>query len=342
MKLSFEQIKSITTGAVDFKSDENGVSFFRFTSEQSESYRERNVNFYRNVFATAGIKLRFKTDSERLRLKIVAERAGTRRYFSLDVFVDGKHIDSIDNFSDKEIPKNYHAMLCESGEFDKSLSFGRGVKTICIHFPWSQAVRLVDMELDDDAFIEPVKHSKKLLAFGDSITQGYDALRPSNRYVAKLCEALGADETNKAIGGETFWPQLSALRDDFVPDYITVAYGTNDWSHSKLPDSENFDGFVKNCNSFFENLRKNYPDSKIFAITPLWRQDWEDTEPVWKFAETEEIIRRAAEERDVTVISGFELIPHDTDLFGDLRLHPNDDGFNFYFENLYKEIKSKL
>ncbi|MBQ9986458.1 MAG: SGNH/GDSL hydrolase family protein [Oscillospiraceae bacterium] len=342
MKLNFEQIKAITTGAVEFKNDENGISFLRFTREQREHYNERSENYYRNTYSTAGIKLCFRTDSEKLYLKILAERASSRFYFSLDVLVDGKYIDSIDNFSDMEIAKNYHAMRCEVGQFEKRFPLGQGVKNICIHLPWSMVTTIVDMELDDAAIIEPIKQAKKLLAFGDSITQGYDALRPSKRYIANIAEALDAEEINKAIGGERFWPQLAALKDDFSPDYITVAYGTNDWSRSRISGFENFEGFLENCNSFFDNLRKNYPDAKIFAITPIWREDKDTLEADWKFDDSKDIISRIVKAYNVEVIDGGELLPHDTDLFGDLRLHPNDDGFKLYFENLYRAIKNKI
>ena len=38
------------------------------------------------------------------------------------------------------------------------------------------------------------------------------------------------------------------------------------------------------------------------------------------------------------IISGFDLVGHDRKLFADLRLHPNDAGFNQYFDNLSKKI----
>lgn len=342
MKLNFEQIKAITTGAVGFENAENSVAFLRFTRNQRDSYKGRSESYYRNVFSTAGIKLHFRTDSEKLYLKILAERASSRLYFSLDVWVDEKYIDSIDNFSDIEIPKNYHAMKSEIGQFEKSFSLGQGVKNVCIHLPWSMVTTIVDMELDDGAIIEPIKQTKKLLAFGDSITQGYDALRPSSRYVARLANALGAEELNKGIGGERFWPHLASLKDDYDPDYITVAYGTNDWRYSELDDREKFDVFSENCKLFFENIRTNYPDAKIFAITPLWRADKDAGKPDWSFDKTKEIIHLAAEKQNAVVIDGNELLPHDTNLFGDLKLHPNDDGFKFYFENLYNAIKTKI
>ncbi len=342
MKLSFDQIKSITTGAVRLQCDESGVSFYRFTQEQTERYKERNETFYRNNFSTAGIKLRFRTDSKNLSIGITTEPGTSRRYFSLDVSVNGSLIGSIDNFVGREIPKNFHAMSGELGDFSGSFSLGEGIKDICISLPWSVITKICYIELDDGSFTEPIKHSKKLLAFGDSITQGYDALRPSSRYVAKLCEALDAEEFNKAIGGERFWGGLSEMKDDIDPDIITVAYGTNDWSRSKVLEFANFECFVKNCESFFSNLRKNYPDKKIFAITPIWREDKDVLEADWKFDDTRDIISRIVEPYDINVIDGENLVPHDVNFFGDLRLHPNDNGFEHYFENLYNIIKTKI
>ena len=38
MKLNFEQIKAISTGAVRFEEDESGIKFYRFTEEQEKFY----------------------------------------------------------------------------------------------------------------------------------------------------------------------------------------------------------------------------------------------------------------------------------------------------------------
>ena len=116
--------------------------------------------------------------------------------------------------------------------------------------------------------MEPVKAGKTLLAFGDSITQGMDAMRPSNRYVTKLANYLGAEEVNKGISGECYFPPLAEAKDDLNPDYITVAYGTNDWS------KKGRDIFQVNSKAFYKALRKNYPNTPIYAITPIWRADF--------------------------------------------------------------------
>ena len=41
----------------------------------------------------------------------------------------------------------------------------------------------------------------------------------------------------------------------------------------------------------------------------------------------------------VTIVKGFDLVPHEEQYYGDLWLHPNDEGFEKYFENLVHFIK---
>lgn len=337
MKLNLDKIKEIALG-VAVAEEENGyISLKRFTSEQEKLYKSTNDNFYSKTFSTSGVKLSFKTDSENLFLKIKTEFSSSRKYFCVDVFENGKLIGFIDNYSHIELPHNYTAMEFELGDFSKEFKLGKGEKHIVVHLPWSVKTLIDEISVDDNAFVEPVKQKKKLLAFGDSITHGYDALHPSNRYIARLAEKLEAEEFNKGIGGERFFPALAKLKDNFVPDYITVAYGTNDWS---TLDEETF---KQNAQCFYNEISKNYPNSKIFAITPIWRKDIDGFRKFGEFKKVEEDIKNAVSDiRNVTVISGLELVPGDESYFADLMLHPNDAGFEYYAENLYKRIKMKL
>ena len=45
---------------------------------------------------------------------------------------------------------------------------------------------------------------------------------------------------------------------------------------------------------------------------------------------------------DIEVVYGYNLVPENEMLFGDLRLHPNDEGFLHYKENLLLKIKDML
>ena len=69
------------------------------------------------------------------------------------------------------------------------------LKTVTVHLPWSMRVQIAEVSVDDGAFVEAVKgNGKKILFYGDSITQGYDAMRPSNRYAGKVAEMLGFED----------------------------------------------------------------------------------------------------------------------------------------------------
>lgn len=337
MKLDVERIREITTGAVRVEEKKGMVCFFRFTPEQEELYEKTNESFYRKTFSTAGVRLVFRTDSKNLFLKIGTAPSTTRIYFSLDVLVDGNMIGSIDNFSDTSLPRNYTTADLPLGEFSKSFDLGDGIKTVTVHFPWSVVTVLKEMSVDDNAFIQGVRPAKKLLVFGDSITHGYDALHPSNRYIAKLADALEAEEISKAIGGERFFPRLASLKDHVSPDYIIVAYGTNDWRHRTERS------FASKCTRFFSALSKKYPRAKIFAVTPIWRKDADEDALCGPFSKADEFIADAVKDlENVTLIHGIDLVPHQTRYFADGKLHPRDSGFDYQYKRLYKEIKKHI
>lgn len=337
MRLSLSDFKKITLGAQHISESCGKITFHRFTEEEELFYKERDKirgsSFYDRCLATAGIRLSFKTDSKSLKLSADVAKTTSRNYFSFDVYENGKLIGGLDNFKEEELCGNFTEILLPLGSFEKSFSLSEKLSEVCIYFPWSVRIETLSVELDDGALIEPIKPSKKLLAYGDSITQGYDAIRPSQRYAARLANFLGAEEINKAIGGEVFVPGLAKIKADFSPDYITVAYGTNDWSTTDGLD------FFENALSFFKTLSEYYKSSKIFAITPIWRANFEEKKPFGEFFTVEEKIKEATRNlKNVTVISGFELVGHDEKLFADLRLHPRDEGFNEYYENLSRKI----
>ena len=337
MNLSIDKIREITTGAARIEEHDGEMCFFRYTKAQDDRYRARSYQeLWKRSLCSAGIKLCFDTDSESLFLKIKVEAKTSRTYFSADVLKDGAILGYIDNVGDANTD-NYIALDLADGEFEKEFQLGKGTKRICIRLPWNMMTSIKEMRVDDGCFVTEAKSEKLLLAFGDSITQGYDALRSSDRYISRLADALGADEYNKAIGGDIFSPDLAALRDDLEPDFITVAYGTNDWNSI----GEEF--FKENCREFYHNLARNYPKAKIFALTPIWRADYKDERAFGEFGKVALDIREATKDLDnVTVIEGFDLVPHDTTLYSDKYLHPNSNGFDHYFKNLLTEIKKYL
>ena len=337
MRLDLDHYKSIALGCAGITEENGRICFHRFTEGEELFYKKRDLalgkSFSDRCRSTAGIRLRFITDSRSLGIAAKLSGATSRSFFSFDVYENGKLLGYLDNFREEELLEDYTEMTFPLGWHRTSFTLSEGRSEITVVFPWSVSVDEIEIELDDGAAIEPVKPKKRLLAYGDSITQGCDALRPSERYTARLAELLDAEEINKAIGGEIFVPELVKERLDPEPDYISVAYGTNDWGMTDGRD------FYQNVKSFYTNLRHNYPNAQIFAITPIWRANFEDKKPLGDFFTVERVIKEVtAELKGVTLISGFDLVGHDRKLFADLRLHPRDEGFREYFENLARKI----
>ena len=329
MKLSIDQIKSVTQGAVSVFEVDDNICFRRFTAEQEELYRITNEEFWKKTFSTAGVKLCFQTDSEHLDLAVLTLESSSRTYFSIDVLVNEEYIDSLKNFREEEMNGDYTKNPYPLGHFEKRFELGTGMKTVTMYFPWSVEARIEALCLDDNTKVIPVRPDKTMLVFGDSITHGYDAKRTMNRYVVQAANALHAEEVNKAIGGEVFFPELAAIRESYDPDYILVAYGSNDWGKTT------WDQFAVNCPKFYETLAELYPSSKIFALAPIWRKDHEEVRECCDFRRVAEYIQEATKPfSNITVIDCFDFIPKDVNYFADFKLHPNDEGFAHYGKNL--------
>ncbi|MBQ6845626.1 MAG: SGNH/GDSL hydrolase family protein, partial [Oscillospiraceae bacterium] len=216
----------------------------------------------------------------------------------------------------------------------KSFSLGKGEKCIKIILPGTVKAELSFLELSDASYIDPLKFKKKALIYGDSITQGFDALNPSRVYSLKLCDYLDADGINKAVGGAIYEPALAKAGEAFEVDYVFGAYGINDWARQIDKDS-----FKDNCRRFWEELCKKYPSAKKFLITPIWAKIWEDEKAMGKLSDVHKLIEDSVSSLSgIEIIDGWELVPHDKNLFGDENIHPNSLGFDEYYKNLIKKL----
>jgi len=334
MILNYEQIKNVTCGADSIKYEDGEFRFYRFNDKELDFYK--TSPFYTKAYATSDVEMIFETDATLLSLKGIARVAVSyRTWYCLEVFINGERIGTIQNFDGNITNDNLFSDF-SLGEFDKVFEIGEGKKIVRIVFPQFVALSLYEVKLTDAKFISPVKPKKKMFFYGDSITQGYDAQYPSNKYTSLTAHALGVEGYNKAIGGEVFQPALAAVKSDFNPDYISVAYGTNDCGTDR-------ETFLKNSRAFYENLSKNYPNAKIFALSPIWRLGTENECKVGSFFDIEPQIKEIAQSLpNVIFISGFDFVPHDTKYFYDRHLHPSDEGFELYAKNLVDAIKNYI
>ena len=337
MKLTYEQICSACTGAVSTTREEGLIHFHRMHPTQLEAAMARGEAYYIRGRSNTGVKLTFRTDSTSLFLDLKASQ-GTMSYFAADILVDGKLVGSVDNYSQFEPLPTFHTQRqYPLGDYSGRFDLGPGEKTVRVHLSWGPVTAIRELSLDDGATFLPVIPEKKVLFYGDSITQGMDCLHPCQTYSARIADALGMAEYNKAIAGTTAFPEMAAVPETFTPDVIVVAYGTNDWS---LRDR---DTFARDYRAMLENIQTNYPGVPVFALTPVFRFAMNEYRPFGAFCNLNPMIRAiAADFADVTVIDCFPFIPAHRNCFGDGNLHPNARGFDHYFKGLWPQMKAVL
>ena len=323
MKADTGLIRSLIHGAVEIEEENGMIQMSRFTSAERDVY-SRNEAYTLRTFAASGMRLEFRTDARSVVLSGTASPASSRKFYYFDVSVNGVLCHHTGFESCEEHP-----------EFQFEFELGSGSKEVCIYFPCLTRIGLTALDFSGESVIEPLVKKRLLLCYGDSITQGYDARYPSLSYPNQLADVLHAEMFNKAIGGDWFNSPLPAAGERIRPNLITVAYGTNDWSHGTR------EAFMKNCSDFFRNLTDRYPDVPVFAIQPIWRTQCETrVTEVGSFSEMHEMIRTiTGEYPQIKLVNGLALVPHLESCFSPDVLHPNDFGFQFYGRNLLTAIK---
>ena len=318
--MDIELVKRITRGTAAIKNENGAVSFHRFTEEQRKVY-ESNESFLLRSFAAASVRLEFATDAKSFAFGGAVEAASSRDFYFFDVYVNGALVRHVGSYSLKAAPT-----------FRFEIELPEGTNRVAVYFPWTMKTLLSELEFTGATTIEPIEKKRRILCYGDSTTQGYDARYPSLSYANIIADALDAEVMNKAIGGDRFNPELAALPDAGRFDLITVGYGTNDWSH------ETRETLKDKAERFFALVTRNYPETPVCAILPLWRHDWMRVTDVGTFAEGHAIIRAAAERhQNIKIVDGLKLLPHLGSCLTDV-VHPNDFGFQFMARNLLKQL----
>jgi len=323
MKADLALIRKLIHGAVGIQEENGRIQLSRFTPAEREVYRE-NASYTVRTFAASGMRMEFRTDARSFAFSGFAVPASSRVFYYFDVAVNGVLCHHLGFESCKEQP-----------EFRFEIPLDGGLNDVCVYFPCLTRIELTGMEFSGGNVIEPVMKKRTMICYGDSITQGYDAHYPSLSYPNQLADALQAEMFNKAIGGDRFNPPLAKVGTG-TPDLITVAYGTNDWSHCTR------DEFMANGSAFFRNLTSVYPEIPVFAVQPVWRTQCETrVTEAGSFSEMYEMIRTmTASYPQIRLVNGLKLVPHLPECFSPDILHPNDFGFQFMGRNLLQEIKA--
>ena len=194
--------------------------------------------------------------------------------------------------------------------------------------------------LSTNGSLEPAPERGYLLALGDSITQGYVVGTPSASWPARVARALGLDLVDQAIAGHHFDAHtlrgMKTLREN-PPAAILVAYGTNDWAHT---DSKR--DLISDMTTYLGKLAEKFVDTPIFVVSPIWRADEaEGRRHGCSLAWYRSVLCDECARLGLGYIEGADLVPHDTSLYSDRRLHPNAEGARHLAEGVLAALEEQ-
>lgn len=323
-KIDFSTLKSAVKGALRIYEQDGKVILRRFTVCQ-EQFFNQTINYVdkpRKCKASTSMVIDFVSNTQNLQFSADTFVASTRTPCFFDVYCDD------------ELVAHCGYNVKEDGEVNAKVNFQAGQKRIRIFLPNLFEAQIKSFSIDDGATFTPYKSSIKWLFLGDSITQGYVAEYPSKTYANQVARAFDAQALSWAIGGAYFLADDLAEKIDFVPDVISVAYGTNDWAHG-------YD-ILNNATEYFEKLIKTFPSSKIICITPIWRGDLEKRKmaATMPFDKVGDLLEDICKKLGINVIRGENLVDKMPENFIEDVLHPNDKGFDCYSKNLINAIKN--
>jgi lysophospholipase L1-like esterase len=318
MKLNFQQIKSITVGAVDIWEENGAIRFSKCTKSQLEQWKVVAPSLINNVLATTGVRLDFHTDAT---------------YLECCVAMGGKYEIKINDVLTHQFILSGET---DDNRFRVALPINGKMNRVVVSLPSHKySGAFYSVELSKNAKIERHVFDRKILFLGDSLTQGYNARFDLLSFAYLISDFFNAESVVQGIGGTCFEP-TTALDIGFEADIVFVAYGTNDFTrYQTLQELE------IQAEKYLSKWKTVYPNATFFLISPIWRQDAEEEKPMGTFSKCCEAIKKVAQDLAVTLIDGDKIMAQLPDFMAD-TIHPNDLGFTLYAINVLKEVYKKI
>ena len=329
MILNAQQLDTIIHNVLSYSYDESGrLHFHRFSEKQQQAYIEDSQEWEMKIKASASVTFDFITDSDYITLKFDLFSSSSQKIGSIDLYVDGV-------FYANRYTEDLSIKLA-------GFNLPAGQHRVTIYFPWSAQTVVNEVQLSDGASILPVEKNLKMLCFGDSITQGYTSKFTSLSYVNQTARALNAELVNQGIGGYYF---NEATIDESIlsykPDIITVAYGTNDYSHC-----ETIEEFAGPAERYIKKLAELFPDTKILGILPIYRNDLNHQVKKLYRRHSLDDARAMLKDWYESCPNGYVLeetgIPHIPEAYVSDFLHPNEFGFCLMAQGVTRKIQEIL
>ncbi len=308
-RLTFAQIQSITVGAVSMEERQDGLHFHKCTQKQVNAWSALSEGLGMRAETTTGIRLDFHTDSRRLAFGV--SEGNKFEFYCNGVFQKQLRLNELGGHAEIELPH---------GETDTHVT---------LYFPAHECAVLSFVELDDGATLSPHRFDRTILFVGDSITQGWEATYDSFAYAPRVSRFFNANSVIQGIGGAYFHEStFDPLPLD--PDWVIVAYGTNDFGHYA-----SLEELRAHASTHLRLIAEEYRGKRVIYISPIWREKQEKS--MGTFQQAREALIDEATKLGLEHVDGLTLVPADPAFFTD-GLHPDNLGFSFYAESLCRQL----
>lgn len=299
----------------------------------------KTVNEYTGVriFAGAGVRIRFKTDSQCIKIKAVVESNTVDWAIPLtgscgiDVMVgngkDQKRIGIVN-------PTDYG--ICE---FEKVLIKEPKMETVSLLLPRNEPVLDLEISIDDNATIEKpddYTYKKPIVFYGSSITEGGAASSVSKCYVSIVTRWLDTEYINLGVSG-------NAKGEVQMANYIKnldMSIFVMDYDHN-APTPEHL---LATHEPFFKIIREKNPTLPVVFMT---KPDFDSD--VKENTIRREIVKRTYEnavasgDKNVYFIDGESFFgSEERSICTAEGCHPTDLGFMRMAKVVYPVLKSIL
>lgn len=312
---------------------ENG----KFRRMPESAARAVNEGVYLLHTNTAGGRVKFKTNSPSISIKAKMPTICKASHFAFtgssgfDLYVKS------DNNTEQYLGSFVPPADITDGYESRLETFFDKMREYTINFPLYSDVSELLIGIKKDADIEPSQsylHSKPVVYYGSSITQGGCASRPGNSYQSRISRELDCDYINLGFSG-------SAHGEIKMAEYIAaldMSAFVYDYDHN-APDANHLENTHK---PFFDIIRKANPELPVIILSsPKYclNPEWQKRRNIIKNTYREAV---SDGDKNTYFIDGKELMRY-AQFDGTVdNCHPNDLGFYSMAKAITKYLKKVL
>ncbi len=311
----------------------DGVEFERISNAARISYGNSSTT---NFNSGLSIDMFSNTKYIAVTFKNIESSYGVNYPLTVDVFLNGVRETEIQTLASR-VGHDYtiaYKLPSDAAEYNR----------ITLQFAANMSIAVKKIKIDEGAVTAPVPKDGTIVVLGDSITEGAECYRPADVWAAVVAEKYNFRMLNQAVAGWSFAGyNVEGDYGDIKPDYVLVANGTNNFASGHETAEAKRGPITSSMKAMIDNIHTIFPETKIYGITPIWRND--ENGPKCTLLEVSDIIKEVyGEYDDITVIDGYNLVPHEEAFFSNptLALHATYAGHAVYGENMVKELMNLI